>query len=78
MRAEGVMRAALASPAEGVAPLCAAVAVLAHALSSEDKFERGEVFPIAEYSMNQVREAEAEDATVEDGSYEEDDLWNMA
>ena len=56
---EAVMRAALASPAEGVAPLCAAVAVLAHATSSDDKFERGEVFPIADYTMNKVREAMA-------------------
>ena len=54
---EDVYRAAEASPSEGVAPLCAAVAALARALFSEDKYARLEVFRTPLPTMKEVREA---------------------
>ena len=52
-----VYRAAEASPSEGVAPLCAAVAALARAMHADDKYGRLEVFRAPLPTMKEVREA---------------------
>ena len=54
---EDVYRAAEASPSEGVAPLCAAVAALARAMHADDKYARTEVFRTPLPTMKEVREA---------------------
>ena len=54
---EDVYRAAEASPSEGVAPICAAVATLARSMVADDKYTRMEVFRTPLPTMQEVREA---------------------
>ncbi len=68
---EDVYRAAEASPSEGVAPLCAAVAALARAMFADDKYARMEVFRTPLPTMQQVREA-MDDAITPDMLFDPD------
>ena len=75
---ERMLLAAWKSPGDGVAPLCAAVAVLAHAYYAKDKYKRDEVYLIADYTMIQVRQAMTTRALLEDRRLKSEDLDEAA
>jgi len=68
---QDVYRAAEASPSEGVAPVCAAVATLARSMFADDKYARSEVFRTPLPTMQEVREA-MEGAVTEDMLFDPD------
>lgn len=74
---EDVYQAAEASPSEGVAPLCAIVAALAHATFADDKYLRTEVFKTSLPTMQQVHDA-IENSITEDMLFGDSDEEEMA